>query len=67
MENLNCSEDINRAWKNIKENTKTSAKKSPGLCELKQYKPWFDEECLQFWDQRKQAKMQSYTYKFLAN
>jgi len=48
LENLNCSEDINRAWKNIKENTKTSAKKSLGLYELKQRKPWFDEECLQF-------------------
>ena len=26
--------------------------------ELKQHKPWFDEECLGFSDQRKQAKMQ---------
>jgi hypothetical protein len=26
--------------------------------ELKQHKPWFDEECLHFLDQRKQAKMQ---------
>jgi len=25
---------------------------------LKQHKPWFDEECLGFLDQRKQAKMQ---------
>jgi hypothetical protein len=25
---------------------------------LKQQKPWFDEECSQFLDQRKQAKMQ---------
>jgi len=25
---------------------------------LKQNKPWFDEECLDFLDQRKQAKMQ---------
>ena len=25
---------------------------------MKQYKPWFDEECLGFLDQRKQAKMQ---------
>ena len=25
--------------------------------ELKQHKPWFDEECLDFLDQRKQAKM----------
>ena len=24
---------------------------------MKQHKPWFDEECLRFLDQRKQAKM----------
>jgi len=29
-----------------------------GLHELKQNKPWFDEECLDFLDQRKRAKMQ---------
>ena len=29
-----------------------------GLHGLKQQKPWFDEECLGFLDQRKQAKMQ---------
>ena len=26
--------------------------------EMKQHKPWFDEECLVILDQRKQAKMQ---------
>ena len=26
--------------------------------DLKQHKPWFDEECLGFLDQRKQAKIQ---------
>ena len=46
-------EDINRAWENIKENIKTSAKESLGLQELKQHKPWFDEECLGVLDQRK--------------
>ena len=30
LENLNDSEDIKRAWKNIKENIKTSVKE--GLC-----------------------------------
>ena len=25
---------------------------------MKQHKPWFDEECLDFLDQRKQAKVQ---------
>jgi dsDNA-specific endonuclease/ATPase MutS2 len=55
---LDGDEDINRAWENIKENIKTSAKDSIGLHELKQLKPWFDEECLGFLDQRKQEKMQ---------
>jgi len=43
LENLSDDVDINRAWKNIKENIKTSAKESLGLRELKQYKPWFDK------------------------
>jgi len=46
--NLSDEEDINRAWENIKGNIKTSAKKSLGLQELKQHKPWFDDECLDF-------------------
>jgi predicted aldo/keto reductase-like oxidoreductase len=58
LENLRDDEDINRAWENIKENIKTSAKDSLGLHELKQHKPWSDKECLGFLDQRKQAKMQ---------
>jgi len=44
LEHLSYSEDINRAWENIKENSKTSAKGSLGLHELKQHRPWFDEE-----------------------
>jgi len=58
LENLSDEENINGAWENIKENIKTPAKESLGLQELKQHKPWFDEECLSFLDQRKQAKMQ---------
>jgi len=58
LENLNDCEDIKRTWKNIKENIKTAPKESLGLYELKQHKPWFDEECLDFLDQRKQAKIQ---------
>jgi hypothetical protein len=58
LEDLDGEEDINMAWENIKENIKTSAKESIGLHELKQHKPWFDEECLGFLDQRKRAKMQ---------
>ena len=37
LENLNDSEDINRAWENIKENIKTSAKGSLSLHESKQH------------------------------
>ena len=46
------------ACQNIKENFTTSAKESLGLYELKQHKPWCDEECIGFLDQRKQTKMQ---------
>jgi hypothetical protein len=41
-----------------RENIQTSAKESLGLHEFKQNKPWFDEECLGFLDQRKRTKMQ---------
>ena len=58
MGNISDGGDINRAWENIKENIKTSAKESIGLHELKQHKPWFDEECLHFLDKRKEAKLQ---------
>jgi len=58
LENLSDDEDVDRTWGNIKENIKTSAKLSLGLHELKQNKPWFDEECLGFMDHRKRAKMQ---------
>jgi len=37
---------------------KSSPKESLGLYELKQQKPWFDEEWLRILDQRKQAIMQ---------
>jgi hypothetical protein len=58
LENLNDNQGINRAWENIKENIKTSAKGSLGLYERKHHKPWFEEECSEFLDQRKKAKMQ---------
>jgi len=55
---VGVDEDVDRAWENIKENIKTSAKETLGLQELKQHKPWFDKECLEFLDRRKQAQMQ---------
>jgi len=58
LENSNDDEDVNRIWENIKEIIQTSAKESLGLDEFKQNKPWFDEECLGFLDQRKRAKTQ---------
>ena len=45
LENLSGDENVNKAWENIKENIKTSAKESLGLHEWKQHKPWFDKEC----------------------
>jgi hypothetical protein len=57
LEDLNVSEDINRASENIKDNIKISAQESLGLHERKQHKPWFDTECAQFLDKRKQAKI----------
>jgi hypothetical protein len=56
VENLNDYEDINRAWENIKENIKTSAKRIAGRYELKQHEPRFDE-CWRCLDQRKQSEM----------
>jgi hypothetical protein len=41
----NDGEDIYRAWEIIKQ-YQNSAKQSLALHNLKQHKPWFDEECL---------------------
>jgi hypothetical protein len=60
LENLDDVDNvgISRAWKSIKENVKASATESPDYYELKQHKPWFDEECSKLLYQRKQAKLQ---------
>ena len=55
--NVGDDGDINRAWKDITEGIKTSAKESLVVQDQK-YKPWFDEVCLGFLDRRKQVKMQ---------
>jgi hypothetical protein len=57
LENLSDDKDIHRALENIKGNIKISGKQSLCLNELKHHKPWFDEECLGFLCQRKQAKV----------
>jgi len=43
LENLGDEEDINRAWEDIKENIRISAKESVRPQEWEQNKPWFDE------------------------
>ena len=58
LENLSDGKDINRLERTLKKNIKASAKESLGLHELKHHKPWSDEECLGFLDQRKLAKIQ---------
>jgi hypothetical protein len=58
LENLNTEEDVNRAWKTIRENIQISTKERLGCCELKKHDPWFDKGCPKLLDQRKQAKLQ---------
>jgi len=58
LENVNDDEDVNRTWENNKENIQTSAEEILGLHEVKQNKPWFDEEWLGFLEQSRRAKMQ---------
>jgi hypothetical protein len=43
--------DISRAWESSRENIKPSAIESLGYYELKQHKPWFDEDCSKFSDE----------------
>jgi hypothetical protein len=57
LENLEASEDINRAWNYTRENIKISAQEGLGYCESKHRKPWFDEECSKLVDKRNQAKL----------
>jgi ribosome biogenesis GTPase A len=52
-ENLHVNVDINRAWENIR----FSVKSNLGHYKLKQYKPWFDEECSKLLARWKQAKL----------
>jgi hypothetical protein len=58
LENFDDNIDMNRAWENIRENTKTSTNESLGHYELQQHKPWFDDESSKLIDRRKHAKLQ---------
>jgi hypothetical protein len=57
LESLVESYVINNAWESIKENIKASAKDNLRYHNLKNNKPWFDDECSKFIAQRKQAKL----------
>jgi hypothetical protein len=57
LENFYDNVDMNRAWENIRENIKTSAKELRDY-ELQQHKPYFDYECSKLIDRRKQTKLQ---------
>jgi hypothetical protein len=59
VEDLHYDEvDISKAWESIRGNIKASATENVGYCELKQHNLWFDKECSQLLDQKKQVKLQ---------
>jgi hypothetical protein len=58
LEDLGEEVEINSAWETIRENIKISVEESLGYFELQKQKPWFNEGCSKFLDQRKQAKLQ---------
>jgi hypothetical protein len=62
LENFDDNVEMNRAWENIRENIKISAKESLGHYDLQQHKPWFDDECSKLIDRIKQAKLQWLQY-----
>jgi hypothetical protein len=58
LEDLDTEVEINSGWETIRENINISDKDIIGCYELKNQKPWFDEGCSKFLDQRKQAELQ---------
>jgi hypothetical protein len=58
LEIFDDNADINKAWESTRGNIKNSATESLGYRELKQYKPWFDEECSKLSYQRTPDKLQ---------
>ena len=50
LTNLSDNQEVDTTWENIKDIIKTSAKESLVPHELKQNKPWIDEECLDYLD-----------------
>jgi hypothetical protein len=45
LENLDDNVDIESAWESIRESIRLQPKRVVGGYDLKQHKPWFDEEC----------------------
>ena len=58
--NLLDRENINRAWENIEENIRSSAKDNLGLYELKQHQPLYAEKCLHFYIKENRLKCSVY-------
>jgi hypothetical protein len=58
LEHLDAEVEINSGWEIIRETIKISAKESLGYFELKKHMPWFDKECSELLNQRKQSKLQ---------
>jgi hypothetical protein len=54
LENLDTEGDVNKAWENIRQNIKISAKESLGYYEPKN-KSWFDERCSKLSDPQAQG------------
>jgi hypothetical protein len=57
-EDLHTEVDISSAWETIRDNIKILVKDSLAYHELKKHKLWFDKECSELIEQRKQAKLQ---------
>ena len=56
--NENADEvDINDTWENIRDNIKVATGESIGYYEVKKRKPWFDDDCLNVVERRKQARL----------
>ena len=49
--------DINDTWENIIDKIKVAARESICYYEVKKKKPWFDDDCSNVVERRKQAKL----------
>ena len=56
MEDLEIS-SVDDTWVKIRDSIKACAKEKIGILETHKKKPWFDEECSELANKRKQAKL----------